>query len=285
MNADLHDALDEALHRLGYREFRPGQREAVETLLDRGRVLLVAPTGGGKSLCYQLPALVLPGTTLVISPLIALMQDQVQALQARGVAATFLASTLDAATMRDRLAIAGARRVPPGLRRARAADVAGLPRAAREARVPAGRRRRSALHQRVGPRLPARVPADRRAGAGAAPTTCWRAPRPRRRSCATRSSCGSACRRTRRSSSAASRGRTSACGPSRSPRGTARHRDRWPKRSARVRASAAAPSGARHATARAPAGPAGGSRRRRGASAPRSSTRRRASSPRRRPSG
>jgi ATP-dependent DNA helicase RecQ len=98
------DRIDEALHRLGYREFRPGQREAVETLLDRGRVLLVAPTGGGKSLCYQLPALVLPGTTLVISPLIALMQDQVQALQARGVAATFLASTLDAATMRERLA-------------------------------------------------------------------------------------------------------------------------------------------------------------------------------------
>jgi ATP-dependent DNA helicase RecQ len=98
------DLIDEALHRLGYREFRPGQREAVETLLDRGRALLVAPTGGGKSLCYQLPALVLPGTTLVISPLIALMQDQVGALQARGVAATFLASTLDAATMRDRLA-------------------------------------------------------------------------------------------------------------------------------------------------------------------------------------
>jgi ATP-dependent DNA helicase RecQ len=104
LNADLHDSIDQALRRLGYREFRPGQREAVETLLERRRVLLVAPTGGGKSLCYQLPALVLPGTTLVISPLIALMQDQVQALQARGVAATFLASTLDAATMRDRLA-------------------------------------------------------------------------------------------------------------------------------------------------------------------------------------
>lgn len=100
----LTDQIDEALHRLGYREFRPGQREAVETLLTRGKVLLVAPTGGGKSLCYQLPALVLPGTTLVISPLIALMQDQVAALQARGVAATFLASTLDAATIRERLA-------------------------------------------------------------------------------------------------------------------------------------------------------------------------------------
>jgi len=96
--------LDAALARLGYAGFRPGQREAIEALLDEGRVLLVAPTGGGKSLCYQLPALVLPGTTLVVSPLIALMQDQVAALEARGVAATFLASTLDAATMRERLA-------------------------------------------------------------------------------------------------------------------------------------------------------------------------------------
>jgi ATP-dependent DNA helicase RecQ len=97
-------ALDEALARLGYDCFRPGQREAIESLLETGRVLLVAPTGGGKSLCYQLPALVLPGTTIVVSPLIALMQDQVAALEARGVAATFLASTLDAATMRERLA-------------------------------------------------------------------------------------------------------------------------------------------------------------------------------------
>ncbi len=62
-------SIDAALHRLGYHSFRPGQREAIEALLGRRRVLLVAPTGGGKSLCYQLPALVLPGTTLVVSPL------------------------------------------------------------------------------------------------------------------------------------------------------------------------------------------------------------------------
>ncbi len=98
------DSLDAALARLGYDRFRPGQREAIETLLERRRVLLVAPTGGGKSLCYQLPALVLPGTTIVVSPLIALMQDQVSALEARGVAATFLASTLDPVTLRERLA-------------------------------------------------------------------------------------------------------------------------------------------------------------------------------------
>ena len=97
-------ALDTALTRLGYASFRPGQREAVEVLLARGRLLLVAPTGGGKSLSYQLPATLLPGTTLVISPLVALMADQVQALEARGVAATYLAATLDAAEMRGRMA-------------------------------------------------------------------------------------------------------------------------------------------------------------------------------------
>lgn len=82
------------LRRLGYSDFRPGQEEAIRTLLAQKNLLLVAPTGGGKSLSFQLPAVILPGTSLVISPLIALMQDQVTALQARGVAATFLASTL-----------------------------------------------------------------------------------------------------------------------------------------------------------------------------------------------
>ena len=96
--------LDLALARLGYTEFRPGQREAVETLFARGRLLLVAPTGGGKSLSYQLPATILPGTTLVVSPLVALMADQVQALEARGVRATYLAATLEAAEMRRRMA-------------------------------------------------------------------------------------------------------------------------------------------------------------------------------------
>jgi ATP-dependent DNA helicase RecQ len=96
--------LDEGLKRLGYLDFRPGQREAIETLLAHHRLLLVAPTGGGKSLIYQLPATLLPGTSLVISPLISLMHDQVEALTARGVPATFLASTLDAGEMRRRMA-------------------------------------------------------------------------------------------------------------------------------------------------------------------------------------
>jgi ATP-dependent DNA helicase RecQ len=96
--------LEAGLVRLGYESFRPGQREAIETLLGKGRLLLVAPTGGGKSLIYQLPASLLPGTSLVISPLVSLMHDQVQALEARGVPATFLAATLSAEEMRARLA-------------------------------------------------------------------------------------------------------------------------------------------------------------------------------------
>ena len=95
--------LDAGLHRLGYAAFRAGQREAIETLLASGRLLLVAPTGGGKSLIYQLPAVLLDGTTLVVSPLISLMQDQVEALDARGVPATYLASTVDAGEMRRRM--------------------------------------------------------------------------------------------------------------------------------------------------------------------------------------
>jgi len=95
--------LGAGLAALGYSRFRPGQREAIETLLARRRLLLVAPTGGGKSLVYQLPATLLPGTALVISPLIALMHDQVAALEARGVRATYLASTLPGDEMRARL--------------------------------------------------------------------------------------------------------------------------------------------------------------------------------------
>lgn len=78
----------------GHTGFRPGQREVIVALLAGRSALAVFPTGGGKSLCYQLPALLLDGLTLVISPLIALMKDQVDALQARGVAAARIDSTL-----------------------------------------------------------------------------------------------------------------------------------------------------------------------------------------------
>jgi len=91
--------------------FRPGQREAIEQLLRIGRALLVAPTGGGKSLVYQLPASLLPGTSLVISPLVSLMQDQVAALRALGVPATYLAATLESDELRDRMRSIAAGRV------------------------------------------------------------------------------------------------------------------------------------------------------------------------------
>jgi ATP-dependent DNA helicase RecQ len=88
----------------GYPEFRPLQREIIEASLAGRDVFALLPTGGGKSMCYQLPALHRPGLTVVVSPLIALMKDQVDQLQAAGVAATFLNSSLGAAEARSRLA-------------------------------------------------------------------------------------------------------------------------------------------------------------------------------------
>jgi ATP-dependent DNA helicase RecQ len=96
--------LDDALkHYFGHDTFRPLQREIAEAVLSGDDVLALLPTGGGKSLCYQLPALMQPGLTLVISPLIALMKDQVDALVANGIAATFLNSSLDARDAMERL--------------------------------------------------------------------------------------------------------------------------------------------------------------------------------------
>ncbi len=93
----MSDALSNAsalLHSVfGFNEFRPGQEEIVEAVLAGENVLAVMPTGSGKSLCYQLPAIARPGLTLVISPLIALMRDQVRALSAAGVAAGSLNSS------------------------------------------------------------------------------------------------------------------------------------------------------------------------------------------------
>lgn len=78
----------------GYDNFRPLQREVIENVLAGRDTLAVMPTGGGKSLCYQIPALILPGLTVVVSPLIALMKDQVEQMRASGVAALFLNSSL-----------------------------------------------------------------------------------------------------------------------------------------------------------------------------------------------
>jgi ATP-dependent DNA helicase RecQ len=87
--------ISELLERhFGYKSFRPQQQAVIEHVLGGGDAVVLMPTGGGKSLCYQVPALALDGLTLVVSPLIALMKDQVQALQGNGIAAAFLNSSL-----------------------------------------------------------------------------------------------------------------------------------------------------------------------------------------------
>src|SRR5437763_14915903 len=88
-----HPARAALAETFGYGEFRPGQEEVIGHLLAGRSAAAVFPTGAGKSLCYQLPALLLPGLTVVVSPLIALMKEQIDRLQARGVAAERLDST------------------------------------------------------------------------------------------------------------------------------------------------------------------------------------------------
>ena len=95
---EAHQSLD---HDFGHQAFRPGQDRVISALLAGRSALAVFPTGGGKSLCYQLPALLLDGLTVVVSPLIALMKDQVDALRANGVAAAFYNSSLNAADGRE----------------------------------------------------------------------------------------------------------------------------------------------------------------------------------------
>ncbi|RCJ22560.1 ATP-dependent DNA helicase RecQ [Nostoc sp. ATCC 43529] len=95
--------LEQALkYHFGYDRFRPGQRQIIEDALQNRDLLVVMPTGGGKSLCFQLPALIKKGLTVVVSPLIALMQDQVEALRNNNISATFLNSSLNAYQVRSR---------------------------------------------------------------------------------------------------------------------------------------------------------------------------------------
>ena len=87
----------------GYDEFRPGQSAVIQQVLAGKNTLAVMPTGGGKSLCYQIPALLFDGLTVVVSPLISLMKDQVDALNDNGIAATFINSSLDYREINERL--------------------------------------------------------------------------------------------------------------------------------------------------------------------------------------
>ena len=152
--------------RFGYDSFRALQKEIIGNVLGRRDSLTLMPTGGGKSLCYQLPALIFDGITLVISPLIALMKDQVDALNANGIAARCINSSLAASEIEDVQAqvrrglvkilyVAPERLVLPAFRRF-------LPRPEPEPH----RDRRGPLHLRVGPRVSARLPQPAAAEAG-----------------------------------------------------------------------------------------------------------------------
>ncbi|BAH38744.1 ATP-dependent DNA helicase RecQ [Gemmatimonas aurantiaca T-27] len=100
----LEQARATLLRYFGYPDFRPPQIRAVEAVLSGRDALIVLPTGGGKSLCFQVPALVRDGLTIVISPLISLMKDQVETLARRGIEAAYINSTLSVSEVADRMA-------------------------------------------------------------------------------------------------------------------------------------------------------------------------------------
>src|SRR3984893_6751581 len=99
----IDDALISLRQHFGFNRFRAGQSEVISAILEGKDAVVVMPTGSGKSLCYQLPAMMLEGATLVVSPLIALMKDQVDALQARNLPATFINSSIDQGQQRARI--------------------------------------------------------------------------------------------------------------------------------------------------------------------------------------
>ncbi|MDV2581654.1 DNA helicase RecQ [Alkalibacillus haloalkaliphilus] len=99
----INQAVHTLNHYYGFSSFRPGQEEAIQSILNKNNTLAIMPTGGGKSLCYQIPSLVLDGTAIIISPLISLMNDQVEALNATDIPATYINSSLDGSEQQHRL--------------------------------------------------------------------------------------------------------------------------------------------------------------------------------------
>ncbi len=100
MLADIENILEKYY---GYSSFRKGQQEVIESILEGKDTVAVMPTGSGKSLCYQIPALIFEGVTVVISPLISLMKDQVDALKEMGIKATYINSSISSQELKDRL--------------------------------------------------------------------------------------------------------------------------------------------------------------------------------------
>ena len=141
----------------GFDDFRPGQTDAMEALLAGRHVLTVMPTGAGKSLCYQVPALVLGGLTIVVSPLVALMQDQVAALRLAGRGGGYDQFLVRQRRQYRRLAAGGDGRDAAALSRPRAADDRADAGGAGQTRHPPDRDRRGALHFPMGSGLPARI--------------------------------------------------------------------------------------------------------------------------------
>src|SRR5687768_16170957 len=100
----LNKARELLQKHFGYPDFRGGEADAISAVLNGRDTLVLMPTGGGKSLCYQVPALMLPGLTLVVSPIISLMKDKVDALDAAGLPATYINSSVSARESESRIA-------------------------------------------------------------------------------------------------------------------------------------------------------------------------------------
>lgn len=147
-------------HHFGYASFRGGQERLIDAVLDGRDVLGIMPTGGGKSLCYQIPALLLPGMTVVVSPLISLMKDQVMALKNAGVAAAYVNSSLTGeqlARVYDNIRRGVYKLLYIAPERLQSDGFSELARRLPIALLAGGR---GALHFPVGQRLPAELSAD-----------------------------------------------------------------------------------------------------------------------------